>query len=51
MLPAEPSEYASLLYASLHTLDALGCVEIRVERVPDDPAWAAVADRLARAAG
>jgi L-threonylcarbamoyladenylate synthase len=50
VLPADPAEYARLLYAALHTLDALGCASIRIEAVPDHPAWAAVADRLARAA-
>jgi L-threonylcarbamoyladenylate synthase len=49
VLPADPAEYARLLYAALHTLDALGCASIRIEAVPDHPAWAAVADRLARA--
>lgn len=49
-LPAEPRDYARLLYAALHTLDELGCARIVVERPPADPAWAAVLDRLARAA-
>jgi L-threonylcarbamoyladenylate synthase len=48
-LPADPHGYARLLYASLHTLDALGCARILVEAVPEEPAWAAVADRLRRA--
>ena len=50
VLPCEPRDYARLLYASLHTLDALGCKQILVEAVPDEPAWAAIADRLRRAA-
>jgi L-threonylcarbamoyladenylate synthase len=48
-MPAEPREYARLLYAALHTLDELGCVRILVEAVPDEPEWAAVRDRLDRA--
>lgn len=42
--------YAHDLYASLRALDAAGCDRILVEEVPDDPDWAAVRDRLARAA-
>lgn len=49
-LPAEPGEYARLLYAALHTLDELDCARIIVEAVPDEPGWAAIRDRLARAA-
>lgn len=49
-LPSDPSDYARLLYASLHTLDELGCARILVEAVPSNPAWAAIADRLSRAA-
>ncbi|WP_258183110.1 L-threonylcarbamoyladenylate synthase, partial [Enhygromyxa salina] len=48
-LPAEPREYGRLLYAALHTLDELGCARILVEAVPDEPAWAAIRDRLGRA--
>jgi L-threonylcarbamoyladenylate synthase len=42
--------YAHDLYASLRALDAAGCDRILVEAVPEDPAWDAVRDRLARAA-
>jgi hypothetical protein len=35
--------------AELHALDA-ACDLIIAERVPDDPAWAALRDRLERAA-
>jgi L-threonylcarbamoyladenylate synthase len=49
-LPADAAGYASVLYASLHTLDALGCRSIVIEEVPDQPAWDAVRDRLVRAA-
>jgi L-threonylcarbamoyladenylate synthase len=48
-MPKDPHEYARLLYAALHTLDDLGCARILVEAAPDDPAWAAVRDRLSRA--
>jgi hypothetical protein len=33
----------------LHQLDAEGYQRILVERVPDEPEWAGVRDRLARA--
>lgn len=49
-LPDDPREYARLLYAALYTLDELGCARILVESLPDSPAWAAVRDRLSRAA-
>lgn len=49
-MPADPREYARLLYAALHTLDELGCARILVEAVPNDDAWAAVRDRLTRSA-
>lgn len=49
VLPRDAREYARLLYASLHTLDELGCARILVEAVPEEPAWAAIADRLRRA--
>jgi L-threonylcarbamoyladenylate synthase len=49
-LPDDPDGYASVLYATLHELDAEGVGEILVERVPETAAWAAVGDRLRRAA-
>lgn len=48
-MPGDAREYGRTLYAALHTLDELGCARIFVERVPEDPAWAAVRDRLQRA--
>jgi L-threonylcarbamoyladenylate synthase len=42
--------YARGLFAALHELDARGLDAIVVEPVPDTPEWAAVADRLHRAA-
>lgn len=49
--PADPLAYAHDLYASLRELDGAGFDRIVVERVPAEPAWEAVADRLRRAAG
>ena len=48
-LPAEPAAYGRRLYAALRELDALGCDELLIEAVSDEPAWLAVADRLRRA--
>lgn len=42
--------YAHDIYANLRTLDAPGVTAILIESVPDDDAWLAVRDRLARAA-
>ncbi|MBL8449584.1 MAG: threonylcarbamoyl-AMP synthase [Dechloromonas sp.] len=50
MLPADPVGYAHDLYAALRDMDHAGVDLIAVEAIPDDPAWAAVADRLRRAA-
>jgi L-threonylcarbamoyladenylate synthase len=49
-MPADPVTYASRLYASLHSLDELGCQLILVEVPPDAGPWLGVHDRLARAA-
>lgn len=49
MLPCEAEAYARALYAELHRCDAEGAELIVVEAVPEDPEWAALADRLARA--
>jgi L-threonylcarbamoyladenylate synthase len=48
-LPSDPRGYASRLYAALHELDAAGFERILVERVPGEPEWAGVRDRLRRA--
>ncbi len=45
-----PAEYARALYAALRELDRAGAARILVEDVPDDEPWAAIADRLRRAA-
>jgi L-threonylcarbamoyladenylate synthase len=49
-MPPEPAAYAALLYATLHELDREGYDWIAVERPPETVEWAAIADRLQRAA-
>jgi L-threonylcarbamoyladenylate synthase len=49
-MPADPVSYGRGLYAALRGLDASGADRILVEAVPAGEAWAAVADRLTRAA-
>ncbi|MBU6491183.1 MAG: threonylcarbamoyl-AMP synthase [Burkholderiales bacterium] len=49
-LPGEPAALASTLYALLRQLDAAGVSHILFERLPARPEWAAVDDRLQRAA-
>jgi L-threonylcarbamoyladenylate synthase len=49
-MPADPVEYAAVLYETLHRLDAQGFAWIAVETPPDAPEWAGVLDRLRRAA-
>ena len=48
--PETPDDYARLLYATLRWLDVSGCRLIVVEALPLLPEWAAVWDRLSRAA-
>jgi L-threonylcarbamoyladenylate synthase len=48
--PRDPAAYAHALYATLRALDEAGCDAILVEQPPLDGAWAAIHDRLARAA-
>ena len=48
--PQDAAGYAHALYASLRRLDEAGCDAIIVEKPPQTPAWAAINDRLARAA-
>ncbi|MCL2779480.1 MAG: L-threonylcarbamoyladenylate synthase [Polyangiaceae bacterium] len=50
VLPADAEAYARALFGALYEVDASGYDEVIVERVPDRPAWWAVADRLRRAA-
>lgn len=48
--PASAGDYAHDLYANLRRLDEAGCDVMLVEAPPLAPAWAAVRDRLQRAA-
>ncbi len=50
-MPADPAQYGARLYRLLHDLDREGLDWIAVERPPATPEWAAVLDRLTRAAG
>jgi L-threonylcarbamoyladenylate synthase len=49
-MPQDPAGYAARLYDVLHELDREGWPWIAVETPPDAPEWAAVLDRLRRAA-
>ena len=46
----DPANYAHNLYDILHEMDEWDIDEILVERLPDGEAWAAIRDRLSRAA-
>ena len=48
--PRDAAGYAHALYASLRRLDEAGCDAIIAEQPPRVPEWAAINDRLARAA-
>ena len=50
VLDQRPREYARALYAALRELDRAGAARILVEDVPAGETWAAIADRLKRAA-
>jgi L-threonylcarbamoyladenylate synthase len=49
-LPADPFQAAPLLYHALHRLDQSGFDLLIVELPPGTPEWAAIRDRLTRAA-
>jgi L-threonylcarbamoyladenylate synthase len=49
-LPTDPRGAAELLYALLRELDSAGAERIELEAVPEEAAWAVIADRLKRAA-
>jgi L-threonylcarbamoyladenylate synthase len=49
-MPSDPREYAAVLYRILHEADSQGWDWIAVERPPQTPSWAAIQDRLQRAA-
>ena len=48
-MPAQPEGYARALYAALHEADASNCEILLIALPPDEPAWAAIHDRLLRA--
>ena len=50
ILPDDPDGYAAGLYAALYRLEASGARELRIVEVPEGDAWAAVRDRIIRAA-
>ena len=49
-MPEDPESYGARLYSALHELDRAGLPVISVEPPPDTLEWAAVWDRLRRAA-
>lgn len=49
-MPEQPDSYAAVLYDTLHQVDARGFDWIAVEQPPLAPEWAAIHDRLERAA-
>jgi L-threonylcarbamoyladenylate synthase len=49
-MPADPREYAAVLYERLHEADAQGWDWIAIELPPPGEEWAAIRDRLERAA-
>jgi L-threonylcarbamoyladenylate synthase len=49
-VPDEPGQFARLLYDTLRRLDRTGFDRLLIERLPDEGEWAAVNDRLRRAA-
>jgi L-threonylcarbamoyladenylate synthase len=49
-MPGDAAGYAAMLYGTLHREDVAGWDWIAVEEPPGTPEWAAVADRLWRAA-
>ena len=49
-MPQDPASYAAVLYETLHRLDREGLDWIAVERPPEGVEWAAILDRLERAA-
>jgi L-threonylcarbamoyladenylate synthase len=48
--PEDPQTYARELYRLLRALDDVGAVRLLIEKLPQGAAWAAVNDRLGRAA-
>ena len=50
MIPHDAEAFARAIYAELHHCDAAGAELIVVEKPPESPEWAGIADRLQRAA-
>jgi L-threonylcarbamoyladenylate synthase len=50
VIPHDAEAFARAIYAELHRCDEAGAELIVVEAPPEEPAWAAIADRLHRAA-
>lgn len=48
-MPADPHDYAAVLYERLHEADAEGWDWIALEQPPDTEEWSAIRDRLERA--
>lgn len=48
-MPREPDAYARHFYAVLRDLDTMNLRALYIEMPPDEPAWAAVRDRIIRA--
>jgi len=49
LLPLDPEQVGTRLYALLHELDDAGFEQVLMEQPPDEDAWLAVRDRLGRA--
>jgi L-threonylcarbamoyladenylate synthase len=50
VIPRSPPAFARAIYAELHRCDEAGAEWIVVEALPEGNEWAALADRLRRAA-
>jgi L-threonylcarbamoyladenylate synthase len=50
VIPHDVEAFARAIYGELHECDAAGAKAIIVEKLPDSPEWAGIADRLMRAA-
>lgn len=48
-MPSQKEDYAKILYATLHKIDALNVKKIVVERPPNDAQWSDIHDRLYKA--
>jgi L-threonylcarbamoyladenylate synthase len=49
-MPNEPKRYAQQLYTQLRKADELNCTHILIEQAPEKDVWAAINDRLSKAA-